>query len=300
MVTKKETAKKKIILIIFLFFIFLLLIAKGFFFRKSETLIKNEKDNMRLSSRFRSGPILTPTATPTKGPTPTPTISYEGLGPCKRVPILMYHHVNLLSGEQKTSSSLTIRTDVFANQMNELNQKGYTTITIDNLLDFLNGSGALPAKPIVITFDDGYVDFFTDAFPILRTHNFLATIFVSSGLIESGPDYLTWGQLREMKGSGLLTIGNHTWSHKSLVGKSKEVIEYEIRTAQGQIESYAGEKPRVFAYPYGTDNGLIETTLQQEGLRGAVVTYPRLQCAKAPYELGRTRIGSASLSSYGI
>ncbi len=252
--------------------------------------------------RFPLAPIITPTPAPTSTPTPipTPTIDIAKYGPCKSVPVLMYHHVNKLTGEQKTSSSLTINTDVFTGQMDYLVQKSYQTITLNQLVDALNGGGSLPSKPVIITFDDGYQDFYTDVFPLLKSHNFQATVFVSSGLVESGPSYLTWPQIREMDQSGLVTFGNHTWSHKNLTGKDRAVVESEINTSQTQFESFLGKKPNFFAYPYGADNATVESVLQQQGFKGALLTYPHLQCAKLPYKLGRKRIGSTNLSAYGM
>ena len=257
-------------------------------------------------NRFPLEPIITPTSGPTATPTPppaggpTPTIDIAKYGPCKSIPILMYHHVNSLTGDQKTSVSLTIGTDVFVRQMDYLSQKGYQTIDLNQLVDSLNGGVNLPAKPVVISFDDGYEDFYTDVFPVLKSHNFKAIVFVSSGLVESSAAYLTWSQIREMDQSSLVMIGNHTWSHKNLTGSNRSVVEGEINTSQAQFESFLGKKPNFFAYPYGADNATVESVLQQSGFKGALLTYPHLQCAKLPYRLGRRRIGDAPLSAYGI
>lgn len=283
----------------------LLLLLMGFFLLPKQT----QEDIVRQGisgKRFSLPPIITPTPAPTSTPTPPPaggpmpTIDIAKYGPCKSIPILMYHHVNKLSGEQKTSSSLTINTDVFTGQMDYLAQKGYQTITLNQLVDALNGGAVLSLKPVIITFDDGYEDFYTDVFPILKSHNFMATVFVSSGLVESSAGYLTWSEVREMDQSGLVTVGNHTWSHKNLTGKDRAVVENEITTSQTQFESFLGKKPNFFAYPYGADNLVVESVLQQQGFKGAVVTYPHLQCAKLPYKLGRKRIGNTSLSAYGL
>jgi len=212
----------------------------------------------------------------------------------------MYHHVNSLTGEQATSGSLTVKTEIFGQQMDYLTQQGYNVISIDQAVDGVIAGGGLPAKPMVITFDDGYTDFYTDAWPILQAHNFPATLFLTTGLVQSSGDYLTWDQLRQMNASGLLTVGNHTWSHQSVAGGVREKVEYEIKTAQKQIEDFLGQKPTVFSYPYGSSSSMAHQILQEQGIRAAFLTYPRRQCAGALYHFGRRRIGNASLSAYGI
>lgn len=279
----------------------LLLLVTGFIMLPKQTQENITKKGIP-DKRFPLEPIITPTPEPTSTPTPisTPTIDIAKYGPCKSIPILMYHHVNSLTGDQKTSASLTIATDVFVSQMDYLAQKGYQTIDLNLLVDSLNGGANLPAKTVIISFDDGYEDFYTDVFPVLKSHNFKAVVFVSSGLVESSNAYLTWSQIREMDQSGLVMIGNHTWSHKNLTGKDWSVVEGEINTSQAQFESFLGKKPNFFAYPYGADNATVESVLQQSGFKGAVVTYPHLQCAKLPLELGRKRIGNTNLSFYGL
>lgn len=209
----------------------------------------------------------------------------------------MYHHVNTFSGEQATSASLTVKTEVFGQQMDYLQQHGYTAITIHHLLEILTGGG--PAKPVIISFDDGYRDFYTDAWPTLRSHGFPAILFVVSGLVESSDQYVTWDQLRQMKAEGL-EVGNHTWSHLTLGSASREKIEYEIATAQKQIGDFLGAQPEVFSFPYGASSSTAIQVLQMQGIRAAVLTSPRQQCAGALYSFGRQRIGNASLAAYGL
>jgi len=230
---------------------------------------------------------------------PVPTIDVVKYGPCKNIPVLMYHHVNSLTGEQATSPSLTVKTKIFQEQMDYLAQKGYQTITPKQLYDGLNG-GQLPPKPILITFDDGYVDNFNEAFPILKNHNFKFTIFLPTGLIDSGPQYLNWKQLREMKESGFLNVGAHTWSHKALIGLAQEELKKEVSLSKKQIEDFYGGPVEAFAYPYGSDNKTVETELRNEGFLMAFLTTRGLQCAKLPFEFHRIRIGNASLAAYGL
>jgi len=214
-------------------------------------------------------------------------------GPCRNIPILMYHHI----GDKK--NWLYVRPEIFRQQMDYLVEKGYTTVTLGEVVAALNSSASLPAKPIVLTFDDGYRDFFTNAFPILRERNLKATVFVITQLVD-GEDYLTWEQLREIKGSGLITIGDHTLSHKDLAALPEEEIRSQILDAKNILENNLGLKIEVFAYPYGDSNNKVTKVLQEGGFLAAVRVSRGLACAKLPFSLPRIRIGNASLSSYGI
>lgn len=285
--------------------LFLLIILIGlvsfWFFQKekvSEEKKKASQFGLMLDQKTATqGSELKPTPQPTL--TPVPTIDVAKYGPCRNVPVLMYHHINSLTGEQKTSSSLTVATQTFQEQMDYLVKKGYQTITPRQLYDDLNG-GSLPAKPILITFDDGYVDNFNEAFPILKNHGFKFTIFLPTGLINSGPNYLNWNQLKEMKDSGFLNVGAHTWSHKALVNLSPEKLKTEISLSKTQIEDFYGGPVEAFAYPYGSDNKTVEAELRNESFLMAFLTTRGAQCAKLPFEFHRIRIGNASLTAYGF
>lgn len=214
-------------------------------------------------------------------------------GPCRFIPILMYHHVDDKSG------SLYVKREVFAGQMAYLQQKGYTTVTLIDVIESLSLGKPLPPKPIVITFDDGYKDIYLNAYPILRQNNQKATIFLISQLLE-GEDYMTWSQAREMAGNGLVTIGDHTLSHRALGSITDAEIKNEIVSAKNILEENLGVKVNVFAYPYGNYNGGVERILGESGFAAAVTTHHGLTCAKLPYELPRVRIGNSPLSAYGL
>lgn len=213
-------------------------------------------------------------------------------GPCKRIPILMYHHIDNNSG------SLYVDPGTFASQMDYLIGKGYTAISLLEVVSGLNG-GPLPAKPVALTFDDGYRDFFSQAYPILRQKNLKATVFLITQLMEGG-DYLTWEQAREMIGSSLITAGDHTLSHRGLGGLKEEQIKDEIISSKSILENQLKTGINVFAYPYGNYNQTAAKYLQEAGFVAAVTTDHGVSCAKAPYSLRRIRIGRSALSGYGL
>ena len=289
---------KKVILLFFI----VMVVGGGFFWLSKKQKPNPDKNGVSKFSELLNQEITIKEGTkpiPKPTPTPIPTIDVVKYGPCKNIPVLMYHHVNSLNGEQATNQGLTVKSDIFRQQMDYLGQKNYQIITPKELYDGLNG-GLLPAKPLVITFDDGYIDVYNEAFPILKSHNFKFILFLPTGLIDSGPSYLTWNQVKEMGQTGLLSIEAHTWSHKALTNLTSDKLKSEVSLSKKQIEEFYGGPVEAFAYPYGSDNEKVEEELRNEGFLMAFLTTRGLQCAKLPFDFHRIRIGNAPLSTYGI
>jgi len=255
----------------------------------------------------------TPTITPTITPTPTLTpqqiaeiqrIKFEEFnqkyGPCKYVPILMYHHVMDVAAAKATGASgLNVPPKIFQEQMDYLQQKGYQVVDLDEMLTGIKNN-SLPKKAVVLTFDDGYRDFYENAYPVLKEKNFKATLFVISQYV-GGERYVSWEQLREMMASGLVLLGDHTLNHPSLPSLSKEQEFNQIVSAKKIIEENTGAKVSFFAYPYGSSNANAKQVLKENGFLGAVTTVSgETQCLGLPYDWQRIRIGAASLSRYGL
>ncbi len=244
-----------------------------------------------------------PTPTPTPSPTPTPKpLTFAEMnalyGPCVRLPVFMYHHIQ--SRDQAVANkqtSLTVYTDVFQSQMDYLKSKNYTILGMVDLVNFFDSGTPVPPKSILLTFDDGYRDFYTDAYPVLSGFDFKSTMFVPTGLMEN-PDYLTWEEINSMRSSVL--FANHTWSHKSVLTKA-DVMEKEISTADTQLNDRGLNNPKIFAYPYGPDNIASENYLQSLGYKAAFTTKPgNILCKKLRFDLPRVRVGNVPLSYYGF
>lgn len=217
----------------------------------------------------------------------------EANGPCKFIPILMYHHVG-----DPPKNWLYVDTKTFISQLDYLQQKDYTTLSLTEVVSGLN-SGSLPPKPVVLTFDDGYRDVFTGAFPALRDRGMKATFFLVTQLME-GADYLTWEQAREIAHNGLFTIGDHTLSHTALAGLLEDKVRDQILSAKNILQSQLGITVNVFAFPYGSLNPVAAKILQEGNFVAAVDSEYGISCAKQPYALRRLRIGRSPLSSYGL
>jgi peptidoglycan/xylan/chitin deacetylase (PgdA/CDA1 family) len=153
---------------------------------------------------------------------------------------------------------------VFAEQMFYLYDNKYETISITDLIKLLEeGSTEDPGKSarddkkyVVITFDDGFRDFFTEAFPVLERYGFAATVFLSTGFIGNdkrktfkNKECLTWDEVRELDKKGIV-FGSHTITHPVLVDLKKDEVEHEIKYSKEIIEDKLGKTVESFAYPY--------------------------------------------------
>ncbi len=288
-----------------LFFLVLGLICLGCFFVFKEYKLfigKKFSAKTQIVSPIATDSI-TPTASPSATPTPKPLTFAEMnklYGPCVSLPVLMYHHVELPENAATFKRTyLNVPPETFKKQMEYLNSKGYSSVTPFDLVNYFDNGVKLPSKPVMITFDDGYVDIGDLAFPIMRELGIKGTVFIPTGLMEN-IDYLTWAKIDDMKASGLINFGNHTWSHKN-VGGTTSVVENEITIADTQLSDRGLNNPKIFAYPFGleTKQGII--ILKKMGYQLAFTTvYGRTQCEKKRFDLPRIRIGNASLSSYGL
>jgi len=245
---------------------------------------------------------VTPVPSPTLAPTPKPLTFAEMnalYGPCVHLPVLMYHHIQSHDAAvADKQTSLTVYTDVFQSQMQYLKSKGYNIATMNDLVNFFDAGTGVPGNSVLLTFDDGYQDFYTDAYPILQSLGFRSTMFTITGLVNN-PDYLTWDQVGSMNGSVLFT--NHTWSHKSLPLASVSDQQNEISLADTQLSERGLNSPKTFAYPNGGYTGLAASYLQSLGYKIAFGTIPgSVLCKKQRFDLPRLRIGNAPLSDYGF
>ena len=236
-------------------------------------------------------------------PTPSP-LSFGQLnslyGPCTRLPVLMYHHVQDDQVAQKEGYlKLNVSPATFRSQMQYLKDKGYAVLTFKDLDNFFDAGAGLSQRAALLTFDDGYEDFYTQAFPMLREFNFPAALFLPTGLVNN-PGYLNWGQIQEMASSGLVLFGNHTWSHRAM-NATADIVTREITTADAQLANYGLNIPKAFAYPYGAVSKLATDELIKDSYTLAFATTPgSTLCKKQRLDLPRVRIGNVNLNYYGL
>ena len=182
-----------------------------------------------------------------------------------QTPILMYHHIAAPPDPRnQRESDLDVAPVQFETELAYFQRAGYTTITLDELTAALSNQAALPAQPLILTFDDGYIDFYTAAFPLLKRYNAKATIYIITGRVGK-PGYLTWDQLRELAASPLITIGAHTRTHPQLAEKGAARVRDELDGSKADLESHLGVAVRHLAYPSGSYN---KDTIKQAQLSG--------------------------------
>lgn len=189
------------------------------------------------------------------------------------VPILMYHYVsaNPKYPDDPERTRLSITPAEFAAQLRYLHDAGYTTIALDDLASALHDGSPLPRQPIILTFDDGYQDFFDNAYPLLKKFDDRATIYVITGKVDH-PGYMTWSELGVLARSPLITIGAHTRTHPDLAALSPTRSWDELAGSKSDLENKLAISVRDLAYPSGEYN---QTTLVQAaeiGFETAVTT----------------------------
>ena len=201
-----------------------------------------------------------------------------------KILVLNYHQV------QTANSALAVAEKDFDAQMNYLSSHGYVSITPDELYSGLNGEIELPPKPVLITFDDGYVDNYTNAFPILKYYGMRATIFVIPAFVGKYNNYLTWDELREMEENGI-TVESHTMNHYKLEELPDDEIRSELLNSKQMLEEQLGHPVEFLAYPTGTYNLHIAGIAKAVGYKGAyTIKYGNVDLGSNFYALERVPI----------
>jgi peptidoglycan/xylan/chitin deacetylase (PgdA/CDA1 family) len=182
---------------------------------------------------------------------------YERIG----LTILTFHALD------DTRTVLSFSPALFERLVRLLRAGGHAVMPLADAAAALHGGGTLPARPLVITFDDGYRSVYEAAFPVLCEHSLPATVFLAVGDAEGGPrrgsrdpgarlpsmegrPMLSWGEIREMRQGGI-SFGAHTLTHPDLTRLPPSSIEREMVTSKAVLEESLGEPVAGFAYPFG-------------------------------------------------
>jgi len=194
------------------------------------------------------------------------------------VPILLYHSISEEATPQFRTWALPSRT--FAAQMACLHDHGYTPITVTQFATAMTDSRVqLPDRPVVLTFDDGFADFYTGALPVLQRHGFAATLYITTGFVgdtsrwlhregEGRRPMLTWSQIAEIQGNGV-ECGAHTRTHPELDTLSPAAARDEILQSKVELEQHLGRQVMTFAYPHGYHQATVRGVVQQAGYTSA-------------------------------
>lgn len=199
--------------------------------------------------------------------------------------ILMYHYIRAGVDPKKDGLGyrLSITSETLDQQLAYLQAQGYHFLTMNQLM-----TSPIPDKTVVLTFDDGYEDFYTAALPILKKYNATATAYIIAGKI--GGPYMTWDQLKEAQAAGI-EIGAHTMNHYDLQKLPVDEQRYEIDQSKKVLEQQLGVPVVSFCYPSGRYNADTIKIVQQSGFTSATTTNSGgVYSLKDPFVLPRVRV----------
>ena len=217
------------------------------------------------------------------------------------VPILTYHYIRENPDRNdRLGFALSVTPADFAAQMDWLARNGYQTITTAELHAYLAGTRALPSKPVILTFDDGYADFYTAALPVLRGHGFTAVAYIVSGFVGQ-PRYMTADQVRESDRSGV-EIGSHTVSHPDLTTMPGSSVLFQLRESKRVLEGLVGHPVVSFCYPSGKFSRSVAAAVSAAGFDDATTTrFGYTHTLADRYVWTRLRVsGGESLDQFGV
>ncbi|MDD5355814.1 MAG: polysaccharide deacetylase family protein, partial [Candidatus Omnitrophica bacterium] len=188
-----------------------------------------------------------------------------------------------------------VTVSAFDRQMRFLKLNNYNVITLEGLAYLIKEKKRIPKNTVVITFDDGHMDNYENAYPILKKYNLPATMFVIVDKL-SQPNFMTIEQIKEMSGSGLVTIGSHTLTERYLPKiKEENDLKSEIFDSKHKLEAILNRPVNCFSYPIGGFNKKVRQLVIDSGYSVAVTTSPGLNYPNDdPFAIKRVRISESS------
>lgn len=213
-----------------------------------------------------------------------------------RIPVLLYHRVDVEADRNWRRFCAT--PDNFAVQMRWLAEQGFSTIHLGQLLDYYHYGSSVPPKPLVITFDDGYFCNYSRAFPILRQHGFVATIFLVYNFVredsaappESRQSFLSWPEILEMQEAGW-EFHSHGLDHRQMTDLSRDELATEIGDSKQLLAARLGRPVEFFCYPFAKFNRTVQEAAKAYSYRGACGGPPFDKAAPLDeFAIGRTEI----------
>lgn len=211
------------------------------------------------------------------------------------VPVLMYHAFRY----EKSVSTPCVSPEIFGYTIEFLVKHGYNVVGPEKVIDYMTKKEKMPPNTVSITVDDGCMDFYDHAYPLLKKYNIRAALFVITDRI--GKDgYMGWKELREVSDSGLVTIGSHTKSHPWMPTASvdEKKLREELELSKEILEKGLGKKVDYLCYPNGGFNDLVKYKAKEAGYKGAFTTNPdRKSSIGDIYAIRRIKMSSSSDNS---
>jgi len=212
------------------------------------------------------------------------------------IPILMYHSVSNKVAPRFSKFAVTPQS--FEAQLAYLQQSGYHSLTVSQMLQQVDTSATPEPKPVLLTFDDGFADFYEAAFPLLKKYNMVATLYIVTGAVGGTSHWLasegegqrpivTWKQVRDLAANGV-ECGAHTHTHPPLDRLPRASARDEISRSKQALEDHLGQGVNSFAYPFGYFDDAVQEMVQSTGyLSACAVNYRMSSCHDDRFALSR-------------
>lgn len=205
-----------------------------------------------------------------------------------RLPVLMYHHIRDFSDpSDQIGTNLSVSPTDFASQLDKISERGYKTITFKDI-----SSGNIPDKAIILTFDDGYENFYQNAYPELKKRGMTAVSYIITDKVGT-ESYMTRDQIVEIEKYGI-EIGSHTLSHPDLATASEARATKEITDSKKYLEELIGKKVISLCYPSGKFNTSTEIIVKNAGYEYAVTTKSSITTFSDVFALNRYRVNNGT------
>jgi len=207
----------------------------------------------------------------------------------------MYHHIaDPPPDADAIRRDLSVSPQAFEAQLRYLVRAGYQPVTLCDLIYHLSLGTPLPEKPIILTFDDGYEDHYTNAYPLLQKYGFVGAFFIITEPVDSRrAGYMSWAQIEIMSTAGM-EIGAHGYTHLDLRGQSVDYIIWQAVGSREAIEARLQQPVRFFSYPSGGYDEQVINVLRSANFWGAVTTEAGTkQSSRRPFALRRIRVRSS-------
>ena len=204
----------------------------------------------------------------------------------KEVPVLCYHHIrDAKPGESETMKSYSVSPEFFAEQMKALKDSGYETILPDDLYNYLIHEGKLPAKPVMLTFDDTDEEQFSIGYPEMKKYGFKGVFFIMTISINHNR-YMTKEQLKQLADEGN-AVESHTWDHNMVTRYQGDDWDKQFVKPRKTIEDITGKPADYFAYPYGIWNLAAIPELKKAGFKMAFILSTKRDTTEPLYTIRR-------------
>lgn len=207
-----------------------------------------------------------------------------------RLPIIMYHS---MLKEQKRLGKYVVSPSEFEGDLRYLKANGYQTVNVQDLINYVQSGISLPAKPVMLTFDDGYFNNYTYAYPLAKKYGaklviapigYYTDLFTEKDADHPNYSHLTWGEITEMMSSGLVEFQNHSYnlhSTKGRIGAQQRrgeslqaytvLLQNDVGKLQAEMEENTGFKPTAFVYPFGATSNCSDSILRKMGFQATFI-----------------------------